>query len=118
MFFLKAKDKTPVCTTEMAAAAINNEAFAKRNVKLIGLSVDSVDDHKAWIPDIEDEAKGSKVGFPIIADADRAVSKALDMLDQDSEQTTAETVCEKQTWQTVKKVIRQEIDYINETYMI
>ncbi|MCR8726591.1 peroxiredoxin [Frigidibacter sp. ROC022] len=79
ILFSHPKDFTPVCTTEFGAVAQLADEWAKRGTKVIGLSVDGVDEHKEWIGDIETVA-GAKVGFPIIADTDLKVSKAFDML--------------------------------------
>lgn len=79
ILFSHPKDFTPVCTTEFGAVAQLAAEWEKRNTKVIGLSVDGVDEHKAWKADIETFA-GATAGFPIIADKDLAVSKAFDML--------------------------------------
>ncbi|HHB80191.1 MAG TPA: peroxiredoxin [Aliiroseovarius sp.] len=79
LLFSHPKDFTPVCTTEFGAVAQRAEQWAERGVKVIGLSVDGVDEHQQWKADIE-KFSGSKATFPIIADTDLAVSKALDML--------------------------------------
>jgi len=79
MLFSHPKDFTPVCTTELGYVAKLKPEFDKRNMKVIGLSVDSVEDHLRWTPDIA-EAAGVEVDFPIIADEDRAVANAYDML--------------------------------------
>jgi alkyl hydroperoxide reductase subunit AhpC len=79
ILFSHPKDFTPVCTTEFGAVAQLADEWAKRGTKVIGISVDGVDDHRKWIGDIETFA-GAAVGFPIIADDDLAVSKAFDML--------------------------------------
>jgi alkyl hydroperoxide reductase subunit AhpC len=76
-------DFTPVCTTELGAIAKLETQFTERNVKLIGLSVDSVDDHKKWVADIE-ETQGAKVNYPLIADKERNISVAYSMLDVNS----------------------------------
>lgn len=83
ILFSHPKDFTPVCTTEFGAVAQLADEWSKRNTKVIGLSVDGVDEHVAWKQDIEAFA-GAKAGFPIIADEDLAVSKALDMLPADA----------------------------------
>ena len=83
ILFSHPKDYTPVCTTEFGAVAQLADEWAKRNTKVIGLSVDSVEEHQGWKTDIESYA-GTKAGFPIIADKDLAVSKALDMLPADA----------------------------------
>ncbi|OSP55044.1 peroxiredoxin [Pseudoruegeria sp. SK021] len=79
ILFSHPKDFTPVCTTEFGAVAQLADEWRKRGTKVIGVSVDGVDDHKKWIGDIETFA-GADVGFPIIADTDLTVSKAFDML--------------------------------------
>ena len=72
-------DFTPVCTTELGRTAALGEEFAKRNVKPIVLSVDSVEDHHKWAPDIG-EVGGTDLNFPIIADPDRKVAELYDMI--------------------------------------
>ncbi|MDV7270995.1 peroxiredoxin [Thioclava sp. A2] len=79
ILFSHPKDFTPVCTTEFGAVAQLAAEWAKRNTKVIGVSVDGVEEHKGWKGDIESFA-GTTAGFPIIADTDLAVSKAFDML--------------------------------------
>ena len=79
VLFSHPADFTPVCTTELGLTAKLKEEFAKRNVKVIALSVDPVDSHKKWINDIN-ETQNTKVNFPIIADADRKVSTLYDMI--------------------------------------
>ena len=72
-------DFTPVCTTELGRTAALADEFAKRNVKPIVLSVDSVEDHHRWAPDIG-EVGGTDLNFPIIADPDRKVAELYDMI--------------------------------------
>ncbi|MCH8489215.1 MAG: peroxiredoxin [Oceanicaulis sp.] len=79
IFFSHPADFTPVCTTELGFTARLKDEFAKRNAKAIALSVDSVEDHKAWIGDIE-ETQGVRMNFPIIADTDRKVSALYQMI--------------------------------------
>ena len=79
ILFSHPKDFTPVCTTEFGAVAQLADEWAKRGTKVIGVSVDGVEDHKKWKADIEKVA-GAKAGFPIIADTGLEVSKAFDML--------------------------------------
>ncbi len=79
ILFSHPKDFTPVCTTEFGAVAQLAHEWAGRNTKVIGISVDSVEDHKRWKGDIESTAKAPAT-FPIIADRGLAVSKAFDML--------------------------------------
>ncbi len=79
VLFSHPADFTPVCTTELGLTAKLKDEFAKRNVKVIALSVDPVDSHKKWINDIN-ETQNTKVNFPIIADSDRKVSTLYDMI--------------------------------------
>ena len=79
ILFSHPKDFTPVCTTEFGAVAQLAEEWEKRGTKVIGVSVDGVEDHKGWKKDIEGFG-GAPAGFPIIADEGLAVSKAFDML--------------------------------------
>ena len=79
VLFSHPKDFTPVCTTELGAVAKLKPEFDKRNVKVIGLSVDATADHEAWAQDIED-TQGARPNFPIIGDGDFNVSKLYDML--------------------------------------
>ncbi len=79
VLFSHPADYTPVCTTELGKTASLKEEFAKRNVKVLALSVDSVESHKGWIKDIN-ETQGVEVNFPIIADEDRKISEAYDMI--------------------------------------
>ena len=79
VLFSHPKDFTPVCTTELGYMAGLKPEFDKRNCKVIGLSVDSVEDHKAWSKDIE-ETQGHRVNYPMIGDTDLAVAKLFDMI--------------------------------------
>jgi alkyl hydroperoxide reductase subunit AhpC len=79
VLFSHPKDFTPVCTTELGYMAKLKPEFDKRNVKIIGLSVDPVDRHSSWSKDIE-ETQGVAPNFPMIGDPDLAVSKLYDML--------------------------------------
>lgn len=79
VFFSHPKDFTPVCTTELGRTASLKDAFDKRNTKAIAVSVDPLADHNGWVPDIA-EVGGVAVNFPIIADPDRKVSEAYDMI--------------------------------------
>ena len=79
ILFSHPKDFTPVCTTEFGAVAQLADEWEKRGTKVIGVSVDGVEDHKKWKGDIE-KVGGANAGFPIIADDGLEVSKAFDML--------------------------------------
>ncbi|KAL8959288.1 MAG: hypothetical protein Q9183_005661, partial [Haloplaca sp. 2 TL-2023] len=80
VLFSHPEDYTPVCTTELGAFAKLEPEFSKRNVKLIGLSANTIESHGGWIKDI-DEISGSRLRFPIIGDKERKVAYAYDMLD-------------------------------------
>jgi alkyl hydroperoxide reductase subunit AhpC len=82
VLFSHPKDFTPVCTTELGYMANAQPEFEKRNVKIIGLSVDSTSDHEGWAKDIE-ETQGTAPNYPIIGDADFKVSKLYGMLPAD-----------------------------------
>ncbi|MCA8336370.1 peroxiredoxin [Burkholderia multivorans] len=86
VLFSHPADYTPVCTTELGLTAKLKDEFAKRNVKVIALSVDGVESHKGWINDIN-ETQSTVVGFPIIADADRKVSQLYDMIHPNANET-------------------------------
>lgn len=79
VLFSHPADFTPVCTTELGRTAALKDDFAQRNTKAIAVSVDPIDDHHGWAPDIG-EVGGTDLNFPIIADPDRAVSAAYDMI--------------------------------------
>ncbi|MFN0119243.1 MAG: peroxiredoxin [Blastocatellia bacterium] len=79
ILFSHPKDFTPVCTTELGAAAKLKPEFEKRGVKILGLSVDPVDSHQKWAADIE-ETQGQALNFPVIADKDKAVANLYDMI--------------------------------------
>lgn len=86
VLFSHPADFTPVCTTELGLTAKLKDEFAKRNVKVIALSVDPVDSHKKWIDDIND-TQHTTVNFPIIADPDRKVSQLYDMIHPNASET-------------------------------
>jgi len=86
ILFSHPKDFTPVCTTELGAVAKLKGEFEKRGVKVLGLSVDGVEDHEGWSRDIE-ATQGVKLNFPLVADKDRAVSEAYDMIHPNAEAT-------------------------------
>jgi len=79
VLFSHPADYTPVCTTELGKTAALKDEFAKRNVQVAALSVDSVESHKGWINDIND-TQDVEVTFPIIADEDRKIAEAYDMI--------------------------------------
>ncbi len=87
ILFSHPKDFTPVCTTELGYVAGLTEEFDKRNCKIIGISVDPVEDHLEWIKDIE-ETQGHKVTYPLIGDPKLEVAKAFDMLAADDSDTS------------------------------
>jgi alkyl hydroperoxide reductase subunit AhpC len=87
ILFSHPKDFTPVCTTELGYMAGLKPEFDKRNCKIIGLSVDPVDDHKRWSKDIE-ETQGHAVTYPMIGDPELKVAKAYDMLPEGSGTTS------------------------------
>ena len=83
VLFSHPKDFTPVCTTELGVLAGMKDEFDKRNVKVIGLSVDGVEDHVKWLDDIKD-VSGIRPTYPIIADEDLKVAKLFSMLEGDA----------------------------------
>src|SRR5437867_6694239 len=101
ILFSHPKDFTPVCTTELGYMAKIKPEFDKRNVKVIGLSVDSTGDHEGWSKDIE-ETQGQAPNYPIIGDADFNVSKLYGMLGADvSGDPTDRTAADNQTVRNV-----------------
>jgi thioredoxin-dependent peroxiredoxin len=86
VIFSHPKDFTPVCTTELGRVAKLSEQFAKRNVKVIGLSVDSVASHLEWEKDIA-ETQGTPVNFPMIGDPDKTVADLFDMIHPNASDT-------------------------------
>ena len=101
VLFSHPKDFTPVCTTELGSLAKMKPEFDKRNVKVIGLSVDPVDDHNKWLNDIKDVA-GMKPEYPIIADEKLEVAKLYNMLEGDAGVTSmGRTAVDNQTVRTV-----------------
>ena len=92
ILFSHPKDYTPVCTTELGAVARLAPEWEKRDVKVIGLSVDPLDKHRGWEADIE-ETQGATVNFPMISDADRTVSNLYGMVHPEADPTvTVRTV--------------------------
>ena len=86
ILFSHPKDFTPVCTTELGAVAKLKDEWDKRDVKVIGLSVDELTNHAAWSDDIE-ETQGAAINFPIIADTDRKVSDLYDLIHPNANDT-------------------------------
>lgn len=86
VLFSHPADFTPVCTTELGLTAKLKDDFARRNVKVIALSVDTVASHQKWIPDIN-ETQHTKVNFPILADADRKVSELYELIHPNANST-------------------------------
>jgi alkyl hydroperoxide reductase subunit AhpC len=86
LLFSHPKDFTPVCTTELGRVAELKVEFDRRDVKVIGLSVDPLDRHEGWLADIA-EVTGHAVNFPIIADVDRAVATLYDMIHPNASDT-------------------------------
>ena len=115
ILFSHPKDFTPVCTTELGfMASIENE-FTKRNCKLIGLSIDSVDDHNLWKKDIED-VQGSSVNYPLIADENLNIAKLYNMLPAEEKPDKSRTAITNATVRSVflidpDKKIRMMLTY-------
>ena len=86
ILFSHPKDYTPVCTTELGTVAKLKPEFAAKNVKVAGLSVDSIEDHNGWAADIE-ETQGTALNFPLIADPDRTVANLYDMIHPNADNT-------------------------------
>ena len=101
MLFSHPKDFTPICTTELGRMAKLKPEFDKRNVKIIGLSVDAVDNHERWADDIE-ETQGARPNYPMIGDTDLSISKAWGMLPADAgESCEGRTPADNQTVRNV-----------------
>jgi alkyl hydroperoxide reductase subunit AhpC len=101
LLFSHPKDFTPVCTTELGYLAKLEPEFRKRNTKVLGLSVDPVDDHKRWLGDIHD-ATGHRPNYPLIGDNELKVAKLYDMLPEDAGTSSAgRTAATNQTVRTV-----------------
>jgi alkyl hydroperoxide reductase subunit AhpC len=86
VLFSHPADNTPVCTTELGRTAQLKSEFEKRNVKVIAVSVDSIESHQSWISDIN-ETQNTSVEFPIIADQDRTVADLYDMIHPNASET-------------------------------
>jgi alkyl hydroperoxide reductase subunit AhpC len=116
IMFSHPKDFTPVCTTELGAMAGLADDFAARNCKIIGISVDSVEDHQKWKADIK-AYTGNSVGYPMIADADLKVAKLYDMLPAETDGVaSSRTAADNQTVRTVfmigpDKKVKMQMSY-------
>ena len=101
VLFSHPKDFTPVCTTELGYMAGLQDEFVKRNTKIIGLSVDSVNDHRKWAEDIQN-SQGHKPRYPMIGDTELEVAKLYEMLPADEEGTSeGRTPVDNQTVRSV-----------------
>jgi alkyl hydroperoxide reductase subunit AhpC len=100
ILFSHPKDFTPVCTTEFGAVAQLADEWEKRGTKVMGVSVDGVEDHKKWKQDIE-KVSGAIAGFPIIADEGLEVSKAFDMLPAEAYMPDGRTPADSATVRSV-----------------
>ena len=101
ILFSHPKDFTPVCTTELGSLAKLEKEFLTRNVKVLGLSVDSVNDHNAWLDDIE-EVTSNRPNYPIIADSELKIAKLYGMLQTSVEGSSeGRTAVDNQTVRTV-----------------
>ena len=87
ILFSHPKDFTPVCTTELGYMAVLKPEFDRRNTKILGLSVDPIDNHKRWSKDIE-ETQGHAVNYPMVGDPQLKVAKLYDMLPADAGETS------------------------------
>ncbi len=100
VLFSHPKDFTPVCTTELGYMAKIKPEFDRRNTKIIGLSVDAVDNHEKWAKDIE-ETQGTAPNYPVIGDSDLNVSKLYGMLPADEQGDPGRTPADNQTVRNV-----------------
>ncbi|MFL2678949.1 MAG: peroxiredoxin [Alphaproteobacteria bacterium] len=115
ILFSHPKDFTPVCTTELGYMAQIEEDFTKRNCKLIGLSMDSIEDHNLWKKDIED-VQGTSVNYPLIADESLKIAKLYNMLPADEIADKSRTAMTNATVRSVflidpEKKIRMMLTY-------
>ena len=115
ILFSHPKDFTPVCTTELGYMASIEKEFTKRNCKLIGLSIDSLEDHNLWKKDIED-VQGSSVNYPLIADEDLKIAKLYNMLPAEEKADSSRTAMNNATVRSVflidpDKKIRMMLTY-------
>lgn len=115
ILFSHPKDFTPVCTTELGTMAKLEPEFAKRNTKVIGLSMDPVGDHEKWQKDIE-ETQDARVNYPLIGDENLAVAKLYNMLPAEDNTTTGRTPVTNQTVRTVFVIGPDKKIKLNLTY--
>ena len=100
ILFSHPKDFTPVCTTELGYMAGLKKEFEKRGTKILGLSIDPVDDHNRWLKDIED-ANGHKVNYPLIGDPELKIAKLYDMIHPNASAQTNRTAADNATIRSV-----------------
>jgi alkyl hydroperoxide reductase subunit AhpC len=100
ILFSHPKDFTPVCTTELGYMARLKPEFDKRSTKIIGLSIDPIDDHARWAKDIE-ETQGAAVNYPMIGDSDLTVAKLYDMIHPNATNSAGRTAVDNATVRTV-----------------
>jgi len=100
ILFSHPRDFTPVCTTELGYMASIKPDFDRRNVKIVGLSVDPVEDHQRWMKDIE-ETQGHAVTYPLIGDRDLTVAKLYDMIHPNASTTQPRTAADNATVRSV-----------------
>ena len=100
IIFSHPKDFTPVCTTELGALSNLHDRFSALNTKVLGVSIDSVEDHLEWIKDIN-ELNNTKVKFPLIADENLEFSKAFDMLPEEDIPSSSRTAVDNATVRVV-----------------
>jgi alkyl hydroperoxide reductase subunit AhpC len=115
VLFSHPKDFTPVCTTELGYLAKIKPEFDKRNAKIMGLSIDPVDDHKRWAKDIE-ETQGTAPNYPIIGDADLVVAKLYDMIHPNASGAQPRTPADNATIRSVFIVGPDKKIKLNLTY--
>jgi len=115
VLFSHPKDFTPVCTTELGYLAKLKPEFDKRNTKVIGLSIDPVEDHTRWLKDIE-ETQGHAVNFPLIGDPDLTVAKLYDMIHPNASGAAPRTAADNATIRAVFIVGPDKKIKLNLTY--
>ena len=115
ILFSHPKDFTPVCTTELGYLAKIKPEFDKRNAKILGLSIDPVDDHKRWAKDIE-ETQGVAPNYPMIGDADLTVAKLYDMIHPNASGAQPRTPADNATIRSVFVVGPDKKIKLNLTY--